>query len=98
MVVAKKSRRGKTGGTPPPAPPEAMGASGEAQGPPPGPFPSRFTNLDTARARFGDKVDRLAPYLFQGDPLADAAAEALSGSPPGQRRALIDEALDRGVE
>ncbi len=60
-------------------------------------IPARFTNLDAARARFGDRVERLAPYLVQVDPLADAAAEALAALPPGRGFALLDEALERGV-
>jgi len=61
-------------------------------------IPSRFTDLDAARARFGDRVDRLAPYLLQVDPLADAAAEALAGiTPRGRGFALLDEALARGI-
>ena len=60
-------------------------------------IPSRFTGLDAARARFGDRVDRLAPYLLRVDPLADAAAEALAALPPGRGWALFNEALARGV-
>jgi hypothetical protein len=60
-------------------------------------IPSRFTDLDAARARFGDRVDRLAPYLLHVDPLADAAAEALGALPAGRRWPLLDEALASGV-
>jgi hypothetical protein len=35
-------------------------------------FPARFVNLDEARARFGDRVDRLGAFLTHVDPLADA--------------------------
>ncbi|MBK8255435.1 MAG: DUF2236 domain-containing protein [Polyangiaceae bacterium] len=41
-------------------------------------IPSRFVNTDAARALFGDRVDRLAPFLGRVDPLADEAVEALS--------------------
>jgi hypothetical protein len=34
-------------------------------------FPSRYLNLAAARAQYGDRVDRLGPYLLQSDPLAD---------------------------
>jgi hypothetical protein len=60
-------------------------------------IPSRFTDLDAARARFGDRVDRLAPYLLVLDPPADAAAEALASLPPGRGFALLSEALERGI-
>jgi hypothetical protein len=45
--------------------------------------PSRFTNLPAARARFGDRVDRLGTYLTRGDPLADEAVTALDGTRDG---------------
>jgi len=61
-------------------------------------IPSRFTHLASARAAFGDRVDRLAPYLLEVDPLADAAAEALAALPPGRGFALLDDALERGVD
>ena len=58
-------------------------------------IPTRYTDLDAARRRFGDRVDRLAPYLMALDPLGDAAAEAL---PAGRGWALLNEALERGVD
>ncbi|MFO0762409.1 MAG: oxygenase MpaB family protein [Byssovorax sp.] len=60
-------------------------------------YPSRFQNLDIARARFGDRVDRLGPYLFQVDPLADAVATAFAALPPGRGFAILGEALARGI-
>ncbi len=60
-------------------------------------IPTRFSNLDASRARFGDRVDRLAPYFFRVDPLADAAVEALAKEAPGRAWALLDEALARGA-
>ena len=47
------------------------------------PFPSRFTHLTEARGRFGDRVDRLGPYLTRVDPLADAVVAAIDALPPG---------------
>jgi hypothetical protein len=60
--------------------------------------PSRFTGLDAARERFGDRVDRLAPYLLAVDPLGDAAAEALGNMPARAGWALLDEALASGID
>ncbi|MEO6950420.1 MAG: oxygenase MpaB family protein [Polyangia bacterium] len=55
-------------------------------------WPTRFCGLEAARRRFGDRVDRLAPYLLAGDPFADRAVDAL---PPGRAgHALIGAALD----
>jgi hypothetical protein len=60
-------------------------------------IPTRFTNLDAARARFGDRVDRLAPYLLRVDPLADAVVDAIEALPPGRGWAMLGEALERGI-
>jgi hypothetical protein len=55
--------------------------------------PSRLVNLSQARARFGDRADRLAPFLLQGDDVGDAAAEALFHRPRAERDRLLDRAL-----
>ena len=60
-------------------------------------FPSRYTNLDAARARFGDRVDRLAPYFFRVDPLADAVVEAFEALPPKRGWAMLERALATGI-
>lgn len=59
--------------------------------------PSRFVNLTAARERFGDRVDRLGRLFLVGDPLADAAAEALSALPSAEREATLDRALREGA-
>ncbi|MRG93213.1 oxygenase MpaB family protein [Polyangium spumosum] len=56
-------------------------------------FPTRYQNLEEARARFGDRVDRLAPFLLRGDPLADAVIEEMEGAPPSRGFSLFDKAL-----
>lgn len=61
-------------------------------------IPSRFVNLDAARARFGDRVDRLAPYLSRVDPLADAVVSSFAELPPRRGFALLDAALDHGID
>lgn len=61
-------------------------------------FPTRYTNVGAARARFGDRVDRLAPFLLRADPLADAAVEAMTGLGPGRGFAFLERALDRGID
>ncbi len=38
--------------------------------------PVRVHNYADARAQFGDRIDRLIPFLWRGDPLADAVIEA----------------------
>lgn len=60
-------------------------------------FPSRFVRLDEARARFGDRVDRLGAYLTRGDPLADAVAEAMDAMPSGAGSALFDRMARSGA-
>ncbi|MDI1450891.1 oxygenase MpaB family protein [Polyangium sp. 6x1] len=56
-------------------------------------IPTRYQNLEQARARFGDRVDRLAPFLLRGDPLADAVIEEMEGAPAGRGFSLLDKAL-----
>lgn len=41
-------------------------------------IPSRFVPSAGARARLGDSLDRLAPFLMASDPLADAAVAVIS--------------------
>ena len=60
--------------------------------------PSRFTNLDAARARFGDRVDRLAPHFHRVDPAADAVVQAFAAMPPGAGFAMLGDALARGID
>jgi hypothetical protein len=56
-------------------------------------IPSRFVNLDQARQKFGDRVDRLAPFLMRGDPLADAAIAEMHEMGLGRGFALVNEVL-----
>jgi ER-bound oxygenase mpaB/B'/Rubber oxygenase, catalytic domain len=56
-------------------------------------FPTRFVHLDEARRRFGPRVDRMGTLLGAGDPLADAAVEALADRTPEERERLVDLAL-----
>jgi hypothetical protein len=60
-------------------------------------IPSRYTHLDAARARFGDRVDRLAPFLFKVDPLADAAIEAIEALAPQRGWAMLEQGLATGI-
>jgi ER-bound oxygenase mpaB/B'/Rubber oxygenase, catalytic domain len=54
---------------------------------------SRLVHLEQARARFGQRADRLEPLLAQGDGLADAAVEALSHLSPTARESLLGQML-----
>lgn len=56
-------------------------------------WPARVHRAEEALRRFGDLPPRLLPYLDQGDPLADAAVEALAELQRAERRALIEKAL-----
>lgn len=60
------------------------------------PPPTRYVNLPAARARFGDRVDRLGACFHRGDPLADAAAAALAAMPTDAREALLERCLREG--
>jgi hypothetical protein len=53
--------------------------------------PARYLGTDAARARFGDRVDRLWPYLWRGDDAADAAVASLAPGAAGEQQ--LDDAL-----
>ncbi len=53
-------------------------------------LPSRVVRAAEARARFGDLLDRLVPWLHETDPPADRVAEALDGRWAPFHRALRD--------
>jgi hypothetical protein len=61
-------------------------------------FPSRYVRLEQARERFGSRVDRFGAFLTAGDPLADAAVEALAAYPTAARQSMVDRALDAGID
>ena len=61
------------------------------------PVPSRYVNLEQARVRHGERVDRLGQYFNLGDPLADTAVLALSDFSPVEREALLDRCLREGA-
>lgn len=60
-------------------------------------LPERVSNVDEARLQFGDLVDRVAPWFWVTDPLAEAAVEAMDtlGS-DGWRQ--LDRALTGGID
>lgn len=60
-------------------------------------LPTRYTHTAEARLRFGEKVDRLGPFLLRGDPLADDAADVLAGLPTPAREALLARLLREGA-
>ena len=51
-------------------------------------LPSRVVHAEEARARFGDLLDRLTPWLLVEDPLADAVVAEIGGRWEVFRRAL----------
>jgi hypothetical protein len=59
--------------------------------------PSRFLNSAGARARFGDRVDRLGEYLTRVDPAADAVVEAIEAMPSGAGWDLFRRASRTGI-
>jgi hypothetical protein len=60
-------------------------------------LPSRFLNASAARARFGDRIDRLGAYLTRVDPAADAIVEAMETMPAGEGWALFRRAAQTGI-
>ena len=61
-------------------------------------FPTRYTNLVAARARFGDRVDRLGDYLTRTDEPADRLVETIAGMPEGSGWRMFEEATRRGIK
>ncbi|MGK4003309.1 oxygenase MpaB family protein [Sorangium sp. So ce1036] len=61
-------------------------------------IPARFQDTAAARGRFGDQLDRLAPFLLRVDPLADAVVDACATMPRGQGFRLLEAALARGID
>jgi hypothetical protein len=60
-------------------------------------FPTRFVHLPAARARFGDRVDRLGAYLSRVDETADRVVESIEEMAPGVGWKMFDEASAHGV-
>ncbi|MCA9587786.1 MAG: DUF2236 domain-containing protein [Myxococcales bacterium] len=59
--------------------------------------PRRFVNVELAREVHGDRVDRLAPFLFRVDELADRAVEAIASRPGPSGWAAFERALREGA-
>jgi len=60
-------------------------------------FPSRFVHLDAARARFGDRVDRVGGHLTRVDVLADAVLESVESMPAARGWRMFEQAARHGV-
>lgn len=60
-------------------------------------WPTRFVNVERARRVFGDRVDRLAPFLSAVDAPADRAVDAIASLPGGRGWELFTRALDEGA-
>jgi hypothetical protein len=66
---------------------------------PPTHFPTRYTRLEEIRAKHGSLADRVAPYFFMSDPLADEAdAQLTKLSPAGRGRKVFKLALADGIK
>jgi ER-bound oxygenase mpaB/B'/Rubber oxygenase, catalytic domain len=65
--------------------------------PEPSVLPSRYVNLDAARLRFGDRVDRVGAFLSVGDSLADAAMASVRGLPRDEVQTLIHVGCTQGA-
>ncbi len=60
-------------------------------------YPTRFVQLNQARIRFGDRVDRLGPWLLRVDEPADAVVKCIAAMPPGRGWATFTDAAARGI-
>lgn len=57
------------------------------------PFPSRYANLEAARQRFGDRVDRLGRHLWDSDEPADRVIDAMDEIGKGEGWRMFNRAL-----
>jgi hypothetical protein len=60
-------------------------------------FPTRFSNLEAARARHGDRVDRLGRHLMRTDELADAVVSSIEALPRGEGWRLFEKGVRGGA-
>jgi hypothetical protein len=60
-------------------------------------FPTRYTNLDEARRRFGARVDRLGPFFYKTDLLADDVVESMEKLGTGRGFRMLERALSHGI-
>jgi hypothetical protein len=61
-------------------------------------FPRRYVNLDAARRRFGDQVDRLGRHLWTSDEPADRAIDAMAAmDAAGGKRGVGFRAFEQGL-
>lgn len=61
-------------------------------------IPARFQDTAEARRRFGERLDRLAPFLLRVDPTADAVVEAFAELPKGEGFRFVEAALAGGID
>ena len=61
-------------------------------------LPHRYRNAGRARRQFGALADRFGIALLRGDPLADAVVQELSPMARTRRMALVDQAVERGIQ
>ena len=59
-------------------------------------FPTRYVNLEPARLRFGDRVDRLGTFLSEVDAPADRVVEAIEALSKGEGWRLLEAGLHGG--
>lgn len=61
-------------------------------------LPTRAFRLTEARSRFGDQADRVAAFLDECDPLADACVEAFASLGAGRGFELVSRAIADGID
>ncbi len=64
----------------------------------PSAIPSRIRNHAESKARYGDLTDLLVRALRMTDPLADAVVASFAELGAGRGRAMLEQALERGIE
>lgn len=59
-------------------------------------YPRRLVGLDAARARYGERADRMAAFFTESDVLADDAVRALDALPAPEAQHWLAQCLSQG--
>ncbi len=61
-------------------------------------IPARHNVTARLRERYGNEATEVGRYLNASDPLSDSLLEAFDAFPPGVGMAMLEQALDEGIE
>jgi hypothetical protein len=80
-----------------PTNPDRVPPSGEGPDQQARAFPKRCGDPEDVRRKYPHRADKLAVYLFRGDPPADDVADLFCRLPPGHGTKMLDRLLEHGI-